>query len=269
MKNKIKKLISNNKFLYQKYDEGLHFRRSNFSDLRNKFKNNRIFIVGNGPSLNKHNLGLLKNEYSIAVNGIFYKTISDGFVPTFYVVEDSHVMRDNIDKINDYEVDYKFFPVDYRKYLKNKKNTRFFKLDKGYYNSTSPYYKIPRFSVDMNDKLYCGQSVTMINLQIAYFLGFKEIYLIGMDHSYSIPDDAEVSGEEILSNSDDPNHFHPDYFGKGKKWHDPHLDRVERTYKYIKIVYEASDKIIKNATIGGNLEVFDRVDYESLFNNEK
>jgi hypothetical protein len=269
MKNKlkdiVKKLIRNNEFLYTKYDEGLHLGKSNFSDLKGAFEGKRVFIVGNGPSLNKHDLSLLKDEYSIAVNGIFYKTKSEGYKPNFYVVEDRHVMQDNLKEINEFDVDYKFFPVDYKKLISNRKNTKFFKMDKGYYNSTSPYFSVPRFSCDANHKLYCGQSVTMINLQLASYLGFSEVYLIGMDNSYVIPKDASVNGEEIISNSDDPNHFHPEYFGKGKTWHDPHLDRVERTYSYFKLVYETQGRIVKNATVGGSLEVFDRVDYYSLF----
>ena len=265
LKESLKNIIHGNKFLYTKYDEGVHWGKSNFKNLEGAFKGKRVFIVGNGPSLNKHDLSLLKDEYSIAVNGIFYKTKSEGYKPTFYVVEDRHVMQDNLKEIDDYDVDYKFFPVDYKKLIKNKKNTKFFRMDKGYYHSTSPYFSIPRFSCDANDKLYCGQSVTMINLQLAAYLGFSEVYLIGMDHSYVIPTDATVTGEEILSNSEDPNHFHPEYFGKGKKWHDPHIDRVERTYSYIKIVYESKGIVLKNATVGGSLEVFERVDYYSLF----
>lgn len=265
LKNKLKNIIKSREFLYTKYDEGLYFGRSNFCDLKGKFSGKRVFIVGNGPSLNKHDLSFLKNEYSFAVNGIFYKTASEDYKPTFYVVEDRHVMQDNLKEINDYDIEYKFFPVDYKRFIKKKKNTRFFRLDKGYYNSSSPYFAVPRFSCDVNHKVYCGQSVTMVNLQLAAYLGFSEVYLIGMDHSYVIPEDASVNGEEILSNSDDPNHFHPSYFGKGKKWHDPHLDRVERTYNYFKLVYEAQGRTLKNATIGGSLEVFERVDYDSLF----
>ena len=109
LKESLKNIIHNNKFLYTKYDEGLHWGKSNFKNLEGAFKGKRVFIVGNGPSLNKHDLSLLKDEYSIAVNGIFYKTKSEGYKPTFYVVEDRHVMQDNLKEIDDYDVDYKFF----------------------------------------------------------------------------------------------------------------------------------------------------------------
>ena len=107
--------------------------------------------------------------------------------------------------------------------------------------------------------------MTIINLQLAYHLGFSEVYMIGMDFSYSIPDDAEVDGNHITHMSDDPNHFHPDYFGKGKVWKDPKLDRVLASYQQAKLVYEAAGRRIFNSTAGGKLELFERVPYESLF----
>ena len=31
--------------------------------------------------------------------------------------------------------------------------------------------------------------------------------------------------------SDDPNHFHPDYFGKGFRWHDPQVNKMIEAYQ--------------------------------------
>ncbi|MEZ9660431.1 MULTISPECIES: 6-hydroxymethylpterin diphosphokinase MptE-like protein [unclassified Vibrio] len=266
--SKIKALVNEHKLLYRLHDIGWRgfINRSGLREFKNKYKGERVFIVGNGPSLNKHDLSLLNGEYSFAVNGIFYKTREVGYKPTFYVVEDRHVAGDNVDDINAYDVDYKFFPCDYKSMFKRNKNTFFYTMDKGYYHKSSPFFSMPRFSCDANDVLYCGQSVTMINIQLAAYMGFSEVYLIGMDHNYVLPDDADVNGEEITSNSDDPNHFHPDYFGKGKKWHDPHLDRVERSYQYMKTSLEARGIKVFNATHGGKLEVFERIDYRGLFN---
>ena len=68
----------------------------------------------------------------------------------------------------------------------------------------------------------------------------------------------------ITSTDDDPNHFHPDYFGKGKKWHDPQLDQVRTCYEYAKNVFEEHGRRIYNASKGGKLEVFPRVEYDTL-----
>jgi hypothetical protein len=236
--------------------------------LHNKYKGKRCFIVGNGPSLNKIDLSKLKDEYSFAVNGIFYKTKEMGYKPSFYVVEDRHVMKDNIDEINKYNCDFKFFPSAYKKQVTNFKNTIFFNMDVGFYVEESKHFEKSRFSKDCSKVIYCGQSVTFINLQLAYYLGFSEIYLIGMDFSYTIPDSAKlIKGAVIESTEDDVNHFHPDYFGKGKKWHDPKLHNVLQSYKLHKKVFEEDGRKIYNATAGGKLELFDRVDFDSLFNN--
>lgn len=239
--------------------------KDSIRSLKDKFKGKRCFIVGNGPSLNKMDLSFLKDEYSFAVNGIFYKTREMGFKPTFYTVEDTHVMMDNVEAINEYDTEYKFFPTIYKKFLKNRKNTIFFNMNRGFYEESSDNYCIPRFSSDCSKRLYCGQSVTIINLQLAFYMGFEEVYLIGMDFSYVIPKEFEVDGNNITSTGDDPNHFHPDYFGKGKKWHDPKLENVLASYKMSKLVYERFNRKIYNATAGGNLDVFERRDYSELF----
>jgi len=250
-------------------DQPGRFRKSKnqIKGLKNKFAGKRCFIVGNGPSLNELNLNLLKNEYSFAVNSIYYKTREMGYKPTFYAVEDPHVINDNINEINDYECDYMFFPSKFKSKFKKGKNRYFVNLDYSFFNDVSPYFEKPRFSQDCSEEVFCGQSVTIVNLQLAYYLGFTEVYLIGMDFSYNIPDSAKVDGNVIESTEDDVNHFHPDYFGKGKKWHDPKLHNVLKSYKMAKLMYEIDGRKIINATKGGKLEVFDRVDYNLLFEN--
>lgn len=241
--------------------------REKLSSLKNKFKGKRCFIIGNGPSLNKIDLNLLKSEYTFGVNGIFYKTKEMGFKPTFYVVEDYHVMQDNVDEIVDFNCEYNFFPARYKKHFKGKMrdNNTFFHLNEGFYIEGGPNYEKPRFSYDASSRLYCGQSVTIVNLQMAYYLGFDEVYLIGMDFNYDLPSTAIVDGDVIESTEDDINHFHPDYFGVGKKWHDPKLHNVLKNYEMCKFAFEQDGREIINATVGGKLEVFNRVDFKDLF----
>lgn len=234
--------------------------------LKNKYAGKRCFILGNGPSLNKLDLSKLDNEYTFAVNGIFYKTDEMGYRPTFYVVEDRYVMADNKERINAYECPYKFLPNSYHKRITNYKNVLLYNMDVGFYIDRSKHYEKSRFSKDCSKVIYCGQSVTFINLQLAYYLGFSEVYLIGMDFEYTIrPSDVAVKGAILESNEDDINHFHPDYFGKGKKWHDPKLHNVLQSYQLHKEIFEQDNRKIYNATAGGKLELFERVDYDSLF----
>jgi len=244
----------------------LPINKSGLLSFKNKYKGKRCFIVGNGPSLNKIDLSLLKDEYTFGVNSIFYMTERNGFKPTFYMVEDNHVIYDNIEEINKYDVPYKFFPSRYKNVINKKENTFFFNMNRGFYEEHSPNFSLPRFSIDCQDRIYAGQSVTIMNIQLALYMGFTEVYLIGMDFDYKITDKDKVSGNDILSTKDeDDNHFDPRYFGAGKKWHDPKLENVLVSYKFSRIVYEHFGKSIYNATPGGKLNVFKRVDYSTLF----
>jgi len=91
-------------------------------------------------------------------------------------------------------------------------------------------------------------------------MGFSEIALIGMDFSYAVPAGTEIKGNLYTSAGDDPNHFDSRYFGAGKTWKDPKLNRVLANYALAKAIYESDGRRIVNCTVGGALEAFDRVD---------
>ena len=133
------------------------------SQFYGKYASKRCFIIGNGPSLNKHDLKLLTNEYTFGVNSLFYKSNETGFMPTFYVVEDSSVLKENINEIKKYSPPLKFFPSVYRNYHPSADNVFFFKMNRGFYEKRSPNFSIPRFSTDITREVYCGQSVTYMN----------------------------------------------------------------------------------------------------------
>ena len=229
----------------------------------NKHLGQRCFVIGNGPSLNLLDLTKLKNEFTFGVNAIYLNYDKMGFYPTYYVVEDTFVAEDRAEEINNYKESIKFFGH-YLKYcLRPDENSIVLNVIKNY----KPYRNFPHFSTNSLRKIYVGGSVTYLSLQLAYFMGFSEVYMIGFDHNYEIPKDAILTNNNvsIMSTSDDPNHFHPDYFGKGKRWHDPKVDRMEKGFLKAKKYFEMDDRKIYNATFGGHLEVFQRKDYSSLF----
>ena len=154
------------------------------------------------------------------------------------MIEDSHVVADNLKRINSIDFSIKLFPDIYADIIDNTPDTYFFPMDVGFYTANHPSFETPRFSKDIVKSIYAGQTVTYINLQLAFYMGFSEVYLIGIDFSYTIPDSAKIDGLTITSQDDDPNHFHPDYFGKGKKWHDPKLHNCLKSYHFAKKVFE-------------------------------
>lgn len=239
--------------------------RRRLEALKNRHRGARCFIIGNGPSLNRIDLGQLRNELTFGVNGIFYKTRETGFRPSYYVVEDEHVLFDNLETINHFDCDQKFFPDVYVRCVPHDANTVCLPTDFGFYRAGHPGFAEPGFSQDCSEIIYAGQTVTYLCLQLAFHMGFSEVYLVGMDFYYTVPSSTRIVGCDYFSREDDPNHFHKDYFGKGKRWHDPRLDRVEIAYRKAKEEYERHGRKIMNATVGGRLEIFPRVDFSALF----
>lgn len=235
--------------------------------LKNIHEGERCFIIGNGPSLNLLDLTKLKNEYTFGVNAIYLNYEKMGFFPTYYVVEDNLVAEDRSREINNYSgSELKFFGTYLSYLLKKDKNTIYLNVLRNYADKEN----FPVFSEDCVRRLCVGGTVTYLCLQLAYYMGFKEVYMIGFDHNYVIPDSAKITnkretGFDITSTEDDPNHFHPDYFGKGFRWHDPNVERMEVGFKKAREVYERAGRNIFNATAGGKLDAFKRVEYNKLF----
>lgn len=230
-------------------------------DFENIYAGRRAFIIGNGPSLNKTDLTKLKDEITFGVNSIFYNFDKMGFKPTFYVVEDKLVAEDRAEEIKALTGMTKIFGTELQYCLGGSLETIWANVIYDFRN----YPGFPNFSKDAAQCLWVGGTVSYLCMQLAYYMGFSEVYLVGFDHNYSVPKDAEIQGTVITSPSGDPNHFHPDYFGKGKRWHDPRTDRMELAYKRARQVFEENGRIVVNATVGGKLGVFPRIDYERLF----
>ena len=231
------------------------------NSLRDLHRGETVVIIGNGPSLNNTDLSVVEGHITIGVNSIFLATDRLPGPLTYYVVEDQAVFYENTEAIKSYGAETKIFPSNYRHAFSDEEideKTIFFRMNAGFYGRRTGTYCHPRFSTDVAQRIFCGQSVTIANLQLAYWMGARRVVLIGMDFSYSIPSDAERRGDVIVSQSDDPNHFDPAYFGAGKTWHDPKLDRVLINYRLADEVYRATGREIVNATVGGKLELFPR-----------
>lgn len=233
--------------------------------LRERFKGHqRCFLIGNGPSLNETDLDVLKDEITFAVNGFFLKSHDLDWTPTFYLVEDHLVAEDRAPWINVLKGPIKLFPA-YLGYV-------FPAADDTVFYNHRPRKSYPHgfdFSLEADKITYTGCTVTFSMMQLAAYLGFREIYLIGVDASYAIPSDAQKGSNYSVGildmKSDDPNHFDPNYFGKGFRWHDPQVDKMIEAYSEARRKLEGTDQSIYNATVGGQLEIFERRSYHTLF----
>jgi hypothetical protein len=104
--------------------------------------------------------------------------------------------------------------------------------------------------------------VTYVAMQLAYHLGYREVVLIGVDHSFSTTGPAH---QLVTSAGDDPNHFDPSYFGKGYRWQLPDLVMSEQAYSLAKAAFEAAGGSIVDATVGGRLTIFPKADFSTIF----
>ncbi len=228
-------------------------------ELRDRYAGRRCFVIGNGPSLAQTPLDLLTDEVTIASNAIFLSFGETKFRPTFYTVEDQLVAEDRAPAINRLRGMIKIFPADLWHYLKEDEDTIYVNFKHGHYTG------FPKFSDRFDEVVYFGGTVTFMNLQLAWYLGCHEVYLVGIDHTYRLPSpDDKVEGNVITSQSADVNHFHPDYFGPGYRWHVPRLDRQQLAYLEARRFFTEHGGVIYNATSGGKLEFFPRVRFEDL-----
>lgn len=227
---------------------------SGFSRLKNRHLGQRCVIVCNGPSLNKMDLSFLRNEITIGLNKIFLGTRRFGFYPRYYVAVNKKVLEQSESEIKS---------MTSIKFLSNRCSDIFEKNATTYIlDSSSPQ---ERFCKNIEKGIEEGWTVTYAALQVAYYLGFKEVVIIGMDHRYVY--EGEPNEERLLI-GEDTNHFAPSYFS-GVKWDNPDLAMSEESYSVARHVFEESDRRIIDATVDGACTIFEKRDYRDIFQLEK
>jgi hypothetical protein len=220
----------------------------------------RCFIVGNGPSLKDMDLSLLKNDCGIVFNGAFeLRNLFQG-ENCYHAVEDRLVLEDHQDAINNLSGNV-FLPSDLR-HLVAGSNPIITEFHRGHPESFKTWPPFVNLNADF-PIFYWGGTVAYFGLQLAVWLGFKEIYFIGMDLSYSIPDTVIKKGAVLESTEDDPNHYKSSYFGAGLRWHVPRPERMLLAFQ--RCATRDIPTKIYNAGVGGNLNCFKRVNFETLF----
>lgn len=224
---------------------------SRIRQYKNQHQGKRCFIVGNGPSLNQMDLTKLKGEYTFGMNRIYLLFPKLGFDFTYFVTINPTVTEQFGQDIQQLKMP-KFIGWNGRNFLKFTPDTVLL----------PPNHPTPLFSESPAHVIWEGATVTYAAMQLAYYMGFQEVILIGVDHNFV---DQGKPHTLVTTQSHDANHFDPNYFGKGYKWNLPDLETSEIAYRMAKKHYEANGRRIVDATVGGKLQVFDKVDYTALF----
>jgi len=228
----------------------------NLKSMHNRHYGERCFIIGNGPSLRRTDLRRLRGEATFGANRIYLLFAELGFETTYLVLINDLVIEQCLDEI---------LSLSMPKFLAWRSHGHFrpdLRLDAHKLNFLYTSYTGPGFGCRAERRLWEGATVTYISLQLAFHMGFKKVILIGVDHNFNTKGEAN---QTVVSQGDDPNHFDPDYFGRGFRWQLPDLDTSERAYSMARQAYEVDGRHIVDATVGGKLNVFPKVDFNSLF----
>lgn len=233
------------------------FKYQELKKWKNRYKDKRVFLIGNGPSLRIEDLETLWNHKDIcfAFNKAYRVFDQTKWRPDVLAISDYSIVVNSQDEIE--AVDCPVILADH--FHRNEKCKRIngvsyiHIIDMEYKNSH------PDFSEDIENGSYCGYSVSYdIGIQLAVYAGAKEIYLIGMDHTMQCDDVA-----------DERHHFIKNYFTENEKKEyigkKGKFDNVTRAYEVAKAYADTHNVKIYNATRGGKLEVFERVNFDELF----
>lgn len=218
--------------------------------LRDLHRGQRGVILCNGPSLNRMDLSCLGGEMVIGLNKIHLGLPRFGFWPRYLVVVNPRVAEQAAAAIRTM-VCLKFVGSRAAPHLPEDAFTH-------HVPSLGPPTV---FSQDLTQGFREGGTVTHAALQVAFWLGFAEVVIVGMDHRfvYDGPPNAARRME-----GPDPNHFDPGYFA-GQVWDNPDLALSEASYAAARRVYEGAGRRIVDATVDGACTVFDKADYRAVF----
>lgn len=197
----------------------------------------RCIIIGNGPSLKDIPNGVLDGADTFGTNGILLK-----YDPTYYVA------------VNPLAIE-RFAPL-----IKNSHARKFLRAN-SFSESELDYTPLwsmptPLFAYNPLQWLYEGYNVTFVCLQLAFFMGYEEVVLLGVDHKYVA--EGQPNEEQVLQ-GEDPNHFSPEYF-KDSKWHLPDLQRSEHAYALALQAFADDGRRIYNCTKDSALDIFEKAE---------
>ena len=265
-KKKIKKQISRlNDYPKNKQLENIHV-------------GDRCFIVGTGTSILAQDLTLLKNEYVIAMSQLYqhkdYKEINSGYHILAGIKHHDFSDKIGIEYYQEIEEkiqkETKLF-INYTDIDLIKKNNLLIDRDIFYCEFTQDLADLSENGIISDKALYSAQSISVMALQIALIMGFKKIYLVGLDHDWLIKAfKKESAGFYDESKTVFGRNGYVENYGIKDYCLENELHSQYILWKSYRLIKEYLAKLhpdvkIYYATKGGMLDVFEKVEYESLF----
>lgn len=225
--------------------------RTRLKAMRDAYAGERCFIIGNGPSLRNTDLRRLRSEHTFALNRGYLLFDRIGGPTTFLIAVNRYV-------IEQFGHDLQAAPS--TTFVSWRSRRAMPRSDETIFVRRSRLFTFSRDVAEAG--AWEGATVTYVAMQIAYHLGFQEVVLVGIDHSFA---DQGPANKLVTSSAADANHFDPNYFGPGVRWQLPDLEISEQAYRLAHDAYRTAGRSIVDATVGGNLEVFPKVAFERMF----
>lgn len=258
--NQIKRICNSIYYIGILFENKLRLKKSekNIQKYHNLYQGKRCFIIGNGPSLRVEDLEKLKGEITFGTHRIYTLFGNTSWRPSFYFAQDYKMIKEGFKEISAIAATEKFIGmVPWYKYPFIQGATFAHIILKSFYPEP------PEFSDNVAKEFYEGQTVTYMCLQFAVYMGFTEIILLGVDHNYSVVLKADGS---VQINEGVKNHFDADVGHTEVNPNDnlPQLDKTGLAYVTANEYAKKHGVKILNATRGGKLEAFERVDFDSI-----
>lgn len=233
--------------------------------LRNKYIGERCFILCSGPSLIKDDIVKLSNEYTFGINSFFLVAKKINWKPTFYFTTHEPTIKEIFvdNKLSSSDICKKYmFATDNCKSLSRYGELTLvpmLALNPYYYSGFSP--QVLRHSNDALIGLYEYSCTTMMCIDLAMYMGFSKIYILGADNDY-LGDVSYTSEIEDYERK----HAHKRDYRTFLDYRSAILQMKanEVCYEYLNKIAKSKGIQIYNATRGGKLEVYPRVNLDEI-----
>lgn len=220
--------------------------------LRDRHKDERCVLVANGPSLGRMQLDFLRREHVIGLNKIFLGLKDFRVYPRYYVAVNQLVIRQSVTAIRG---------LNCVKFIDDRARQAGLLREDALTHFITEARHTP-FSQDVAAGYQQGHTVTHAALQIAYFLGYRQVIIVGLDHRYQF---KGRPGAQCVQAGPDVNHFCPAYFAPGQKWEHPNLTEANKYFHAARRAFEEDGREILDATVDGACQVFVKADYRKVF----
>lgn len=173
-------------------------------ELRDKHKGKRCFIIGNGPSIKTQDLRPLADEIVFVTNGFYRYEKYYNVKPDYYCIvdalmfsEEGSALLEGIDRIKDYDHKPAFIlPYGTKELIHDRFKwnewTSVYYLDGGM-SFTDGYDK----KWDITKVVASPQNVVQVAMLLATYMGFGEIYLLGIEQTDLIAMFQKQLGENV------------------------------------------------------------------------